>query len=199
MANSAVVGPASPVDTSTGLRSRAPRGLLLRVRTLLLRPWLDFKIAHGVERPGDAALALRKAQLVDGARRRLARRFKGLLAERSQPKGPSSAVPIDQRAVSVAKPVLTEIILSLLSSDAVEPRGVLLGWRLLTDPCSPIYVQPGGPSSNSDRLLYESVLVLVALRPSLARPMPHPPFDDDRRFRSFPSLADELDAADAPG
>jgi hypothetical protein len=157
------------VGTSAGFRLRTPRGLLLRVRTFLLRPWLDAKIAHGVERPGDAAMTLRKAQLVDGARRGLARRFEGILAERAPPKGPSSAVPIDHQAVSVAKPVLIEIILSLHSSEAVDPRGVVLGWRLLTDPCSPIYVQPGGPSGNSARLLYESVLVLVALRPSLAQ------------------------------
>ena len=178
---------------------RAPRGLLLRVRTLLLRRWLDAKIAHGVERPGDAALALRTAQLVDRGRRRLARRFEEILTERSRPKMPSSAVPIDHHAVSVAKPMLTEIILSLVSSEAVEPRGIVLGWRLLTDPCSPIYSQPGNPPGNSDRLLYGSALVLLALRPSLARPMPGLPSDHDRRLRGSPSPADELGAADASG
>jgi hypothetical protein len=66
--------------------------------------------------------------------------------------------------VEVAKPVLTELILTLLSSEAVEARGVVLGWRLLTDPCSPIYA-PQGRSVDLDRLCHESLPVLFALRP----------------------------------
>ena len=59
--------------------------------------------------------------------------------------------------------MLTEIILTLLSSEAVEARGVVLGWRLLTDPFSPIYA-PQVRSVDLDRLLTEALAVLFALR-----------------------------------
>jgi hypothetical protein len=72
-------------------------------------------------------------------------------------------VPVDHEAVRVAKPVLTELILTLRSSDPVEARGVALGWRLFTDACSPIYEPPG--SGDLDRLWYESLGLLFALRP----------------------------------
>jgi hypothetical protein len=72
-------------------------------------------------------------------------------------------VPVDYRAVRGAKPVLTELILTLRSSDPVEARGVALGWRLFTDACSPIY-EPAG-SGELDRLWYESLRLLFALRP----------------------------------
>jgi hypothetical protein len=74
-------------------------------------------------------------------------------------------VPVDHRAVEVAKPVLTELILSLRSSDPVEARGVALGWSLFTDACSPIYAAPGGRSGDLDRLWYESLSLLFALKP----------------------------------
>jgi hypothetical protein len=64
----------------------------------------------------------------------------------------------------VAKPLLTELILTLRSSNPVEARGVALGWRLFTDVCSPIYEPPGG-SGAIDRLWYESLTLLFALRP----------------------------------
>jgi hypothetical protein len=70
--------------------------------------------------------------------------------------------------VEVARPVLTELILSLRSSEVVEPRGVVLAWRLLTDAGSPIYEAPGGRSGDPDRLWHESLVVLFALRPLVA-------------------------------
>ena len=79
----------------------------------------------------------------------------------------SGVVRIDVRAVAVARPVLTELVLSLRSSEAVAARGVLLGWRLLTDPTSPVYAPPG-EFANPDRLRHESFAVLLALRPPAA-------------------------------
>ena len=52
--------------------------------------------------------------------------------------------------------MFTEIILTLLSSEAVEARGVVLGWRLLTDPFSPIYA-PQVRSVDLDRLWTEAL------------------------------------------
>ena len=66
----------------------------------------------------------------------------------------------------VAKPVLTEIILTLHSSEVVEARGVVLGWRLLTRGSSPLYA-PNKPSTGGlDRLRYSATVVLVTLQPN---------------------------------
>src|SRR6266545_4123390 len=111
MANFAVLGPATRVGTSRGFKPGALGGPFLRVRTRLRRPWLDRRIARGEGRPDDSALALREAQLIGPRqRRRLARRLEGILADRPRPRAPSSAIPIDDTAVSIAKPVLTEIV-----------------------------------------------------------------------------------------
>jgi hypothetical protein len=84
----------------------------------------------------------------------------------------SSAVPLDLRAVAIAKPVLAELIRSLNSSEAVKPQGMVLGWRLLTEPGSPLYASPGGRPQDPDRLWYAVLSLLFTLRPltSAARP-----------------------------
>ena len=79
-------------------------------------------------------------------------------------------MPLDYGAVGAAKPVLTEIVLSLLSSDAVAARGVALGWRLLTHPCSPLYAPNRRPTGRVDDLTHDATLVLLALSSS-ARPV----------------------------
>ena len=71
--------------------------------------------------------------------------------------------------MTVAKPVLIEIILSLLSAEAVEARGLVLGWRLLTHPCSPLYAPDKCGKGDLDRLWNESILVLYTLRPLAGR------------------------------
>jgi hypothetical protein len=166
MANSAAVGAAAHLRTSAALPSRTRRALLLRLLTRLRRPWLDAEIARGVELPGDRALALRKAQVAaPRERRRLATRLESILGARTIVRWPGSAVPIDQAAVQVARPLLAELIRGLRSSEPIEARGVVLGWRLFTDPCSPIYAAPDGGSGDLDRLWYESLSLLFALRP----------------------------------
>jgi hypothetical protein len=74
-------------------------------------------------------------------------------------------VPLDRDAVELAKPVMRELILRLRSPDPVDARGVALGWRLLTDPLSPIYLQDGGTSSDAERLRYQLLATLRALQP----------------------------------
>jgi hypothetical protein len=166
MANSAALGAATGLRASTGFRARTLRGLLLRGRTRLQRAWLDRAIARGVERPDDDALALRQAQLAaPRERERLALRLEEILAARPRPVALSSAAPVDHAAVEVAKPLLSEVILSLRSSDGVEPRGVVLGWRLLTDATSPLYGTPRGRHGDPDGLWYEALALLFALRP----------------------------------
>src|SRR5262249_51298506 len=152
------------LGSGPGPRARGLLRLSLRLRTRLRRPWLDRRLARGVERPGDPALALRRAQLVESPERlRLARRLREGLTEGPRP-GPSSAVPIDREAVRLAKPVLTDVITTLRSPETIEARGVALGWRLLTEPGSPMYAAPDQPE-DPKRLRQESILVLLALRP----------------------------------
>lgn len=166
MANFALLRTARLGPKGVDLSTRAPRGLLLRACTRLWRPWLDREIARGGDRPADPALALREAQLVCSRERtRLARRLEHVLVD-AAPRAPlSGVVRIDAGAVDVARPVLTELILSLRSSEAVAARGVVLGWRLLTEATSSVYLPPGGRLVEPDRLWHESFAVLFALRP----------------------------------
>ena len=139
------------------------------MRARLLRSSLDRDIARGTEHPADPAMALREAQLVSSRERtRLALRLEEVLVDAS-PLGKlgGGVIRVDADAVEVARPVLNELILSLRSSQAVEARGVVLAWRLLTDPTSPVYVPPE-KFANPDRLRCESLAVLLALRPSAA-------------------------------
>ena len=80
----------------------------------------------------------------------------------------SGVVRVDVGAVEVARPVFTELILCLRSSEAVAARGVVLTWRLLTDATSPVYAPPPGQFADPDRLWHESLAVLFALRPLTA-------------------------------
>ncbi|HEY7151010.1 MAG TPA: hypothetical protein VH391_04965 [Solirubrobacterales bacterium] len=70
-------------------------------------------------------------------------------------------MPVDRAAVRAAAPVLRQLVSSLRSAEVVEPRGVLLGWRLLTDPCSPLYDSPAH-AVEPDRLRRRALAVLLA-------------------------------------
>jgi hypothetical protein len=166
MASFALLRTASPAPKAARVSIRGPRGLLVWARTRLGRSWLDREIARGTERPASPALALREAQLVSSRERtRLARRLEHVLVDASPLGTLSGVVRVDVGAVEVARPVLTELILSLRSSEAVAARGVVIAWRLLTDATSPVYVPPAGQFSDPDRLWHESLAVLFALRP----------------------------------
>jgi hypothetical protein len=150
---------------------RTRSGALLRLRTWFGRPRLDAAIARGLHQPRDSRLALRESQLVEARqRRRLATRIEEVLATPTLPRAPSSTAPIDRRAVEIASPVLTDLILLLRSRQAVEARGVALGWRLLTDPGSPLYEPEERGSSGGRRLWRQALAVVQALRPARAVP-----------------------------
>jgi hypothetical protein len=138
------------------------------MRARLLRSSLDRDIARGAEHSADPAVALREAQLVSSRERtRLARRLEQVLMDASSLGTLGGVIRVDVSAVEVARPVLTELILSLRSSEAIAARGVVLAWRLLTDPTSPVYLPPGH-LNDSYRLWNESLAVLLALRPFAA-------------------------------
>jgi hypothetical protein len=165
MTSFALRGTAGPALRTAGAPIGGPRGLLLRARTRLRRPWLDRQIARGAQWLGNPPLALRQAQLVSSRERtRLASSLERVLVDASPAGMLGGVVRIDVGAVEVAKPILTEVVLSLRSSEAVAARGVVLGWRLLTEPRSPVYAPPG-ELADPDRLWHESFTVLFALRP----------------------------------
>jgi hypothetical protein len=172
MADSALLGTATTAPSRAVGTARPHPGPLLRVHAWLRRPWLDAAIARGLDRSGNAAFSLRRAQLA-GARERtkLARRLEEILVAGPRRPAPSSAVPVDREAVEIARPLLTELILSLRSLEAVEPRGVVLGWRLLADPLSPLYAPERDFPRDPDRLWRHSLSVLLALRPSDGAPV----------------------------
>jgi hypothetical protein len=166
MANPVATGTA-PGLSGSGVRLPEPSGPLLHLRTWLRRPRLDADILAGHRRPGDPALALREAQLVESRRRnRLARRLEEIVEAPARSRGVGSKAPVDRRAVATAGPVLTDLILLLRSSQPVEARGMLAGWRLLTDPGSPLYEPEESGSPEGARLWRESLAVLEELRPA---------------------------------
>ncbi len=171
MANPIVVPAADRIPAAAPVAPCGSPGPLLRVQTRLRAPWLDMAIARGRDRPGDPALALRRAQLTGRRQRtRLAARLEEVIAGRSRPTAASSAAPIDGEAVDAARPILTELVLSLRSSEAITARGVLLGRRLLTDPASPLYQTPGIGSAGRGRLARAALAALIALRSPPATP-----------------------------
>jgi hypothetical protein len=165
MANSATG--AAPALSGTRAPRRETSGVLLRLRTWVRRSQLDADIAKGRRRPGDPALALRESQLVEPRRRRqLATRLEEVVQAPKRPRRSGARAPVDRRAVEAASPVLADLADLLRSSDRVEPRGMALGWRLLTDPGSPIYeAEESGPSEGA-RLWRVSLDVLEELRPA---------------------------------
>ena len=166
MSNFALLRTAGHAPKGADLSTRPRRGLLVRARTRLRRPWLDREIARGADCPASPALALRETQLVcPRERTRLARRLEQVLVDTAPLGTLSGAVRVDVGAVDVARPLLTELILSLRSSEAVEAQGVVLAWRLLTEATSPVYLPPGGRLVDPDRLWHEALAVLSALRP----------------------------------
>ena len=165
MANSATG--AAPALSGTSARRREASGVLLRLRTWFRHSQLDADIARGRRRPGDPALALRESQLIEPRRRRqLATRLEEVVEAPKRSRRSGATAPVDRRAVQAARPVLADLVDLLRSSERVEPRGMALGWRLLTDPGSPLFeAEESGPSEGA-RLWRESLDVLRELRPA---------------------------------
>src|SRR5204862_1712122 len=89
---------------------------------------------------GDGALACRSMQLVsERSRRRLAQGLERACSSRAHRAVLSAAIPVDGRAVELARPAMQQLATALRSWQAVEPRGVALTRILLTEPCSALY------------------------------------------------------------
>jgi hypothetical protein len=116
---------------------------LARLRVLLLRGRLDSELAAGADPGSDPALALRAQQLIRPRyRRRLAASVHRLVEELDTDPAAylmSSAVPVQRDRVVAARGTLVALAGALRDVDPVNPRGVALTLRLITDPASPLY------------------------------------------------------------
>lgn len=123
-------------------------GLLLRARVRLSMPELDARLARGEEPAGDPLLALRAGQLVSRrTRKRLAIAIERACSKSGHNRPAiSAAVPVDADAIKVARPALEQLGAALRSRGAVEPRGVALAHRLLTEPGSALF-RPASPEA----------------------------------------------------
>ena len=132
--------PARPARQQRGARRRAPLGL--RVLALLGRRELDRRILAGEPCDSTPALALRAAQLTDPeTRRQTARRLRGIVAyvDRRGPGPLITAVVIDPPAVRSGRQAILGLAQRLEADDPVDPRGVILAQRLLTDGLGPLF------------------------------------------------------------
>jgi hypothetical protein len=111
-------------------------------RVWLRRGSLDRSLAAGADPAASPELARRARQLTSRRRRAgLAASIRNLLdtAER-RPRGFTSAVPIQRRAILRERQMLLQLAADLESQDELEPRGIALVERLLIDGGSPVYV-----------------------------------------------------------
>jgi len=109
----------------------------------MTRVSLDQEIVAGRAWRSGAATALRARQLSDPrSRQRLAGYLRGIVAyvDRVEGRPPFSAVVVDRAAVSDDREAILGLAERLEGEDPVNPRGVVLARRLLTDGIgSPLY------------------------------------------------------------
>jgi hypothetical protein len=113
-----------------------PLGVWLR------RGSLDRSLAAGTDPAASPALSRRARQLTSRrSRAGLATSIRDLLdAAEERPRGFTSAVPIQRRAILRERQLLLQLAADLDSQDELEPRGIALVERLLIDGGSPVYV-----------------------------------------------------------
>jgi hypothetical protein len=137
-------------STALHLHPRREGSILDYVRARWACGELDRRIAAGDDRDSDRLLSLRAAQLVKpAARATAATGLEGVVATIERPRTPfSAAVPVRRAAVRGARRELMALAGDLRHMSVVQPRGVAMAGRLVTDPCSPLYT-----AASSDELL----------------------------------------------
>jgi hypothetical protein len=115
----------------------------MRVQARLLATGLNARIAAGEDPASDRMLAIRSRQLLSRRERnRLAVAIERLEVRSSRRLGISAAIPVDARALKVARPALAQLAQALRERETVVSRGVALTKLLLTEPSSPLYRPP---------------------------------------------------------
>jgi hypothetical protein len=137
-------------STTLHLYERREGSMFDHVRARWACGELDRRIAHGDDVDGDRLLSLRAAQLVKpAARATAATGLEGVVATIQKPRTPfSAAVPVRRAAVGGARHELMALAGDLRHMERVQPRGVAMAGRLITDPCSPLYT-----AASSDELV----------------------------------------------
>ncbi len=138
------LNPHFPVNADAR-RSAHPRGtatLGLRLRVLLHRGRLDGMLARGSDADGSPELTLRAAQLTDQSHRAGLADSLGDVVSIAERHGRMRTVspPLATREVRAARAALLGLAYELRESATVEPAGVVLAQRLLTDGTGPLYV-----------------------------------------------------------
>jgi hypothetical protein len=113
---------------------------------LLRRKRLDAELAAGADPELDPVLEIR-AGLLSRARyrRRLARSVERLVhdIDRGDGSHSSAAVPVRRERLAQVRGLLLSLAGALRDVEPVDPRGVAMTQRLITDPSSPLYVDTG--------------------------------------------------------
>jgi hypothetical protein len=147
--------PCEPVPSGGGGRSpSAGASLALRLRVYLTRAKLDREIGSGCPCESTAALALRARQLTHAStRQQIARELREIVeyVDRSGPRPIDTAVVIVPGAVRVGREAIVGLAQKLEGSAAVEPAGIVLARRFLTDGLGPM------SDPNSERTVAEAV------------------------------------------
>ena len=137
-----------PLNSHTGEWSARPSAvsrLVVRMRVLMQRTRLDRALAEGTDPMLSDELMLRAGQLTGANyRRALADTFDEVIciAEGQSPRLTSSP-PLARREVRAARAALLDLSRSLREDAPVNPAGVALAERLLTDGLSPLYLESG--------------------------------------------------------
>jgi hypothetical protein len=116
--------------------------LLQPARVWLRRGSLDRSLAAGADPGTSPELACRARQLTSPRfRAGLAASIRNLIDAAEEPRrGLSSAVPIQRREILDESGLLLELAADLESPDRLQPRGIALIERLLTNGDSPAYM-----------------------------------------------------------
>jgi hypothetical protein len=125
--------------------AREPLGLRLRVQ--LTRARLDREIVSGRACTPTDALALRVRQLThQRTRQQIARQLRSVVeyVDRRDPRPIITAVVIEPAAVRAGRNAILGLAHRLEVGDPVQPRGIVLARRLLTDGSGPMFNRGSG-------------------------------------------------------
>jgi hypothetical protein len=150
-----------PVPTPHPKDGKRSLALALRARAWLRARWLDDRLAHGADPHSDRELELRAHRICSEAcRKRLARALERLVRDARQPdRLIRRQVPVRRAAIRDCAKDPDALIRRLRDGQPVDPRGIALTDRLLTDGASPLYHEAGPP------LCYTTRFARLALDP----------------------------------
>lgn len=139
-----------------------------RLRTLMSRRRLDARLLEGADPDMSPELALRARQVTSLSHRRTLADSIDEIVSVAEGRGPrvSAAPPLACRGIRSARESLLELARALRERQPVEPVGVVMTERLLTDGASPLY-----RDSDQDSLGDTATTARAALEGHCLRPV----------------------------